>query len=129
MENALWFFLGIIVANVTSRLAAFVRDYVMVRQVEIDCLSLLGSTVHDMNFVKNMRKNAIDGLVLPITVNQIKVQNNLDEYSFKTWKQLAINNFKANYPDKFRKQLSFDDWEGAMKHLQALKDERNKQKS
>tara|TARA_B100000131_G_scaffold305036_1_gene330622 strand:+ start:697 stop:1098 length:402 start_codon:yes stop_codon:yes gene_type:complete len=127
MENALWFFFGIIVANLISRLASFVRGYVMVRQVEADCLSLLNSAAHDMSFVKNMRKNALEGLVL--TANQIKIQNNLDEYSFKTWKQLAINNFIANYPDKFRRLLSFNDWDGAMKHLQLLKEERNKQKS
>ena len=37
--------------------------------------------------------------------------------AFRQWKQSAIQSYLQSYPQLFKKQLDFNDWDGAMNHL------------
>ena len=42
----------------------------------------------------------------------------LDDYEYTRWKNSAIDSFLSSYPETFRRQIPFSDWEGAVKHFE-----------
>ena len=118
MENILWFCLGAICANVLSKLLAFGRMALFAEDISNQCLKLLGTTVEDVAYMKQSKENMLRQMKVP--ENEIKIQANLDDYTLRMWKRAAINNFISQYPQQFKRNLKFYDWDTAMQKLTEL---------
>jgi len=126
LENFLIFLLGLIVGKLMANLLTFGKSLLMVRKTELQCLKMLASAAQDIAFIKQMKERAIE--VAGADINEIKMQNNLDEYSVDVWKKAAVNNIVAEYPHVLRGGVKYHDWEGAMARLVTLLNEQEKKK-
>ena len=124
LENFLVFLLGLIVGKVLANLLTFGKSLLMVKTTELECLKMLSTAAQDIAFIKQMKERAVQ--VAGVDVNEMKAQNNLDEYSVTVWKRAAINNLLAGYPKLLRSGVKYHDWDGAMARLIELLDEQNK---
>ena len=121
MENALWFVCGFFIARVISGALNLVQGFTALKQAEFDCLRILGSAAEATAFLQQTRKQIIeDPEVANEIKNQLKIQSNIDEYVFNTWKKTTIENLILIYPIRFRRSLKFSDWPTAMSHLTEL---------
>ena len=79
LENFLIFLLGLIVGKLMANLLTFGKSLLMVKTTELQCLKMLATAAQDIAFIKQMKQRAIE--VAGADINEIKMQNNLDEYS------------------------------------------------
>ena len=121
MENLIWFVAGFVLARLLVWLQMFLRTYIMLKQSEIDCLRLLQTTAESTQFMQQIRGTIITNEDTPTGLrNILKIQVNLDEHVLKNWKKNSIHAFISMYPVKYRRNMGYNDWEGAMQHLETL---------
>ena len=121
MENLIWFVAGFILARFFVWIQMFLRTYILLKQSEIDCLRLLQTTAESTKFLQQIRGAVIENEDTPVGLkNVLKIQANLDEHIFKNWKKNSIHAFISMYPVKYRRNMGYNDWEGAMEHLETL---------
>ena len=117
MTSAIWFLVGFLVSDIIGRMASLARSYLMFKQVELDCLMLVGTVAEDYAFMKEVKKQSMETALTNDRVNEIKIQNNIDEHAFQSWKKTTIKNMIANYPVRFRRNLGYYNWSTAMEYL------------
>ena len=118
MENLLWFLMGVICANILTRLMAFGRMGLFTENVSNQCLKLLGAVHEDVAFIKQMKERMLVEMGTP--ENEIKIQVNIDDYALRSWRRASVNNFISGYPRQFRTNIGFYDWSTAMQKLNKL---------
>ena len=129
MTSAIWFLAGFLVSDIIGRLASLTRAYLMFKQVELDCLTLIGTAAKDYAFMKEVKKQSLEAALSTSRANEIKIQDNIDEHAFQSWKSVVIKNMISNYPFKFRKNLRYYNWSTAMEYLtEQLKEKYNQDK-
>ena len=126
-EVVFWFFAGALCTQIFSKILAISHANILLKDITGQILKLIGTTAEDVAFVKAMKFQALHDA--GIDEEQIERVRKIDEQTFNNWKVSLITKLLVNYPRSFRHTLAFYDWDGAMKHLQLLKEERNKQKS
>ena len=121
MENGLWFVCGYIICRIITGLLNLVQGFRELKQAEFDCLRILGSTAESMAFLQQTRKQIIDDPAMSSEIkNQFKIQTNMEEFVFDTWKKTSIESLILMYPTAYRRSLKFSDWPSAMTHLTEL---------
>ena len=127
MENALWFAFGFIVARIVANVLILVNGYIALKQAEFDCLRILGTAAESTAYLQETRMRLIEDSEVPNEIkNQLKVQSNIDEHVYRTWKKTSIENLILMYPARYRRSLRFSDWPTAMSHLIELYKNPNK---
>ena len=127
MENGLWFVCGYIICRIITGLLNLVQGYRALKQAEFDCLRILGSAAEAAAFLQQARKQIIDDPAMSNDIkNQFKVQANMEEFVFHTWKKTSIESLILMYPTAYRRSLKFSDWPSAMEHLTELYKNPNK---
>ena len=56
-----------------------------------------------------------------VSEETIKRTKNEDAHDLMTWKKEVIQKFIESYPNAYKEQLQFDNWEGAMQQLSEYK--------
>ena len=116
--NILWFaagwFCGYIIRGFFTFMRAFRASAVMVEKVAEQSLHLLGTTVYNVSFMDQLYKQAMVAAYGP---ESGKVVDNEMEHEFNDWKKKTIEEFVSSYPESYKWQLQFNDWEGAMNNL------------
>jgi len=121
VENVLWFVSGYLVCRIITGLLNLVQGFRALKQAEFDCLRILGSTAESMAFLQQTRKQIIDDPAMSSEIkNQFKIQTNMEEFVFDTWKKTSIESLILMYPTAYRRSLKFSDWPSAMTHLTEL---------
>jgi|TARA_R110000744_G_scaffold130918_1_gene238780 hypothetical protein len=121
VENTLWFISGYLVCRLITGLLNLVQGFRALKQAEFDCLRILGSTAESMAFLQQTRKQIIDDPAMSSEIkNQFKIQTNMEEFVFDTWKKTSIESLILMYPTAYRRSLKFSDWPSAMTHLTEL---------
>jgi len=77
-------------------------------------LALLGTSVYKMSYVDQLCVMMAQAAGETEEAKKIRIQY---EEQFKEWKQEIVEEFIQNYPEEYRWQLEFDDWNGMMDEL------------
>jgi hypothetical protein len=115
MYEAAWFFGGILIFILLSRM---LRHYQMVGFINVvltQCLKLIGTISDDVAHAKTIKYQALEEAKIPEELIQ-KIKST-DEKSFHNWKVSTITLFLLTFPKKYAGMLRFYDWDGAMKVL------------
>ena len=87
----------------------------MVKEVEKNCLMMFASVAESVAYIQSIKFQTMTDLKLE--ENVIKRTQNLDEHNFKMWKNSAVKNLHASYPERFKHQAKYYDWNTAMDFL------------
>jgi hypothetical protein len=118
MESFLWFFLGAMCSNILTKLLNFGKMALFAENVSNQCLKLMGTVAEDVAFLKQTKEDMLRQMKIP--ENEIKIQVNLDDYTFNMWKRAAVNNFISLYPHQFKRNVKFYNWDTAMEKLSEI---------
>jgi hypothetical protein len=85
----------------------------VVKAIGYESLHLLSTTAENFASIKELRRK-----VLSESDTDKQVVHDIERLyddAFRQWKQIAIQSYIKSYPDPFKSQLEFNDWDGAMK--------------
>ncbi len=86
-----------------------------IREAEKNALIMLATVAESIAYIQTIKYNTMKDMELP--ENTIKVTRNVDNYNFDKWKNAAVSNLLAAYPEKFRNFPRYVDWSTAMGFL------------
>ena len=78
-------------------------------------LKLMVTIAEDVEFVRAMKYRIAEEAGDSATATR---QKNVDDYEYARWKKSAIDSYLSSYPDTFKRQIPFSDWDGAVKHFE-----------
>lgn len=107
-------FCGYVIRGLFSFTRAFRASAILVEKTAEQSLKLIGSTVYNVSFANNLYKKKM--MELTGIESGKRVENELD-FDFNLWKNEAISQFVEYYPESYKWQLQFNDWDGAMGKL------------
>jgi hypothetical protein len=109
------FVLGILAARSFTILMTLGQLGLMVKEVEKNCLMMFASVAESVAYIQSIKFQTMKDL--KIEENVIKRTQNLDEHNFKMWKNSAVKNLHASYPERFKQEAKYYDWKTAMDFL------------
>ena len=117
--------LGAIVYRIAASFLELGQIGLYIREVEKNALVMLATVAESIAYIQTIKYNTMKDLDLP--ENTIKVTKNIDDYNFDKWKNSAVSNLIAAYPEKFRDFPRYVDWSTAMKFLNEVYKRGNKE--
>jgi len=109
------FVLGILAARSFTILMTLGQLSLMVKEVEKNCLMMFASVAESVAYIQSIKFQTMKDLKLD--ENLIKRTQNIDEHNFKMWKNSAVKNLHSSYPERFKHQAKYYDWNTAMDFL------------
>ena len=109
------FVLGILAARTFTILMTLGQLGLMVKEVEKNCLMMFASVAESIAYIQSIKFQTMTDLKLE--ENVIKRTQNLDEHNFKMWKDSAVKNLHSSYPERFKDEAKYYDWNTAMDFL------------
>lgn len=109
------FVLGILAARSFTILMTLGQLGLMVKEVEKNCLMMFASVAESIAYIQSIKFQTMTDLKLE--ENVIKRTQNLDEHNFKMWKDSAVKNLHSSYPERFKDEAKYYDWNTAMDFL------------
>ena len=109
------FILGILAARSFTILMTLGHLGLMVKEVEKNCLMMFASVAESVAYIQSIKFQTMTDLKLE--ENVIKRTQNLDEHNFKMWKNSAVKNLHASYPERFKQEAKYYDWKTALDFL------------
>ena len=105
------YMVGFAIANIMQlgRTAQFVE------KTGLQMLKLMVTIAEDIEFVRAMKYRIAEEGGDSATATR---QKNIDDYEYTRWKKSAIDSYLSSYPDTFKRQIPFSDWDGAVKHFE-----------
>lgn len=86
-----------------------------IREVEKNALIMLATVAESIAYIQTIKYNTMKDMEL--SENTIKITKNVDDYNFTKWKNSAVSNLIAAYPERFRNFPRYVDWSSAMSFL------------
>jgi len=86
-----------------------------IKEVEKNALVMLASVAESVAYIQQIKLNTMKDLKLP--ENTIKLTEKVDNHNFDAWKNAAVSNLLAAYPEKYRNHPRYVDWRSAMDFL------------
>ena len=109
------FVLGILAARSFTILMTLGQLGLMVKEVEKNCLIMFASVAESIAYIQSIKFQTMTDLKLD--ENLVKRTQNIDEHNFKMWKNSAVKNLHASYPERFKQEAKYYDWKTAMDFL------------
>ena len=109
------FVLGILAARSFTILMTLGELGLMVKEVEKNCLMMFASVAESVSYIQSIKFQTMTDLKLD--ENLIKRTQNIDEHNFKMWKDAAVKNLHSSYPERFKDEAKYYDWNTAMDFL------------
>jgi hypothetical protein len=108
---------GVLVGLALSRLVNFFiglgKVLIWLQDAEKTALQLLFSAAESASYIQNMKYEQMERL--GVDVEQIKLQKQIDDEIYRTWRETAILSLLNSYTERFSKNRTFYDWESAIK--------------
>lgn len=111
------FLSGWFVKSISYRIMVYNQVGEFVNRLASSALMLIGSSVHKVSIIDEMCLIAMANLT---DKEEAKILRNELESNFSDWKRQIVADFVDNYPEEFKWQLEFTDWEGAMEELTSI---------
>ena len=112
-------FVGLLIGAVLYRLASSFIELgqigLYIREVEKNALVMLASAAESVAYIQTIKYKTMKELSL--SENLIKTTKNVDDYNFTAWKNSAVSNLLAAYPEKYKNFSRYVDWSSAMDYL------------
>ena len=89
-----------------------------IREVEKNALVMLATVAESVAYIQQIKMNTMKDLKLP--ENTIKSTRNVDNHNFNAWKNAAVSNLLAAYPEKYKNHKRYVDWHSAMDFLDKI---------
>lgn len=118
LEFFIGFFSGVFVYRVLSSFIELGQIGLYIREAEKNALVMLSSAAESIAYIQSIKYITMKELDLP--ENTIKTTKNVDDYYFNAWKNAAVSNLLAAYPEKYKSFARYVDWETAMKMLDKI---------
>jgi len=112
------FLAGIFAARAYTALMTLGELGLMVKEVEKNCLLMFASVAESVAYIQSIKFQTMKDLKLD--ENLIKRTQNIDEHNFKMWKDSAVKNLHASYPERFKDEAKYYDWKTAMNFLDKI---------
>tara|TARA_R100001509_G_C4853893_1_gene211042 strand:+ start:263 stop:664 length:402 start_codon:yes stop_codon:yes gene_type:complete len=109
------FIVGMLFHKISSDILGMSHLSIFIKIIEIQSLKMLQIVASDVEYIQETKLKLLRDLNTP--EEEIKFIRSVDEQTFKTWKEAVILHFIASYPDRYKRQIEFSDWRGAMKQL------------
>ena len=109
------FVLGILAARSFTILMTLGHLGLMVKEVEKNCLMMFASVAESVAYIQSIKFQTMTDLKLE--ENVIKRTQNIDEHNFNMWKNSAVKNLHSSYPERFKDEAKYYDWNTAMDFL------------
>jgi len=114
--------IGFLVGAAACHVLYFIWDLgqigLYLREAEKSALVMLATTAESIAYIQMIKYQTMKDLELP--ENLLKTTKNVDDYNFNSWKNSAVSNLLAAYPERFRKLPRYVDWATAMKVLNEI---------
>ena len=112
------FFSGVLVYRVLSSFMELGQIGLYIREVEKNALVMLYSAAESIAYIQTVKYIAMKEFDL--SENTIKTTKNVDDYNFNAWKNAAVSNLLAAYPEKYKFFARYVDWPSAMSMLDKI---------
>ena len=120
------FFIGMLFHKISSDLIGMGHVALFLRVIEIQALKMLQVVGEDVEFIHTIKTKLLKDLNTP--EEEMRFIKSIDERTLGTWKEEVIAHFIAAYPGKYRHQLEFTDWRGAMRQLKYVENHQKNKK-
>ena len=111
--------IGFLVGITACHVLYFIWDLgqigLYLKEAEKSALVMLATTAEAIAYIQAIKYQTMKDLELPD--NLIKSTKNIDDYNFNSWKNSAVSNLLAAYPERFKSFPRYVDWATAMKVL------------
>jgi hypothetical protein len=112
------FFSGVIVYRVLSSFMELGQTGLYVREAEKNALVMLATVAESVAYIQSIKYRVMEEMEVPD--HTIKLTKNVDDYNFTAWKNAAVSNLLAAYPEKYRSMSRYVDWKTGMKMLNQI---------
>ncbi len=112
------FFSGVIVYRVLSSFMELGQTGLYVREAEKNALVMLATVAESVAYIQSIKYRAMEEMGVPD--HTIRLTKNVDDYNFTAWKNAAVSNLLAAYPEKYRNIARYVDWKTGMKMLNQI---------
>ena len=112
------FFSGVLVYRVLSSFMELGQTGLYVREAEKNALVMLATVAESVAYIQSIKYRVMEEMEVPD--HTIKLTKNVDDYNFTAWKNAAVSNLLAAYPEKYRSMSRYVDWKTGMKMLNQI---------
>ena len=112
------FFSGVLVYRVLSSFMELGQTGLYVREAEKNALVMLATSAESIAYIQSIKYRVMEEMEVP--EHTIKLTKNVDDYNFTAWKNAAVSNLLAAYPEKYRSMARYVDWKTGMKMLNQI---------
>tara|TARA_R110000796_G_scaffold248539_1_gene375383 strand:- start:1007 stop:1390 length:384 start_codon:yes stop_codon:yes gene_type:complete len=112
------FFSGVLVYRVLSSFMELGQTGLYVREAEKNALVMLATVAESVAYMQSIKYRVMEEMEVPD--HTIKLTKNVDDYNFTAWKNAAVSNLLAAYPEKYRKMARYVDWKTGMSMLNKI---------
>ena len=89
-----------------------------VREAEKSALVMLATAAESVAYIQTIKYNSMKEV--GIDESTIKMTKNVDDYNFRAWKNSAVSNLLAAFPEYYKKNARYIDWNTAMDFLDKI---------
>ena len=112
------FFSGVLVYRVLSSFMELGQTGLYVREAEKNALVMLATVAESIAYVQSIKYRVMEEMDVP--ERTIKLTKNVDDYNFTAWKNAAVSNLLAAYPEKYKNMTRYVDWKTGMDMLNKI---------
>jgi hypothetical protein len=112
------FFSGVLVYRVLSSFMELGQTGLYVREAEKNALVMLATSAESIAYIQSIKYRVMEEMEVP--EHTIKLTKNVDDHNFTAWKNAAVSNLLAAYPEKYRNMARYVDWKTGMKMLNQI---------
>lgn len=109
--------IGIIIARTMFRLLLFKQLQIIVENAIIDSIKLIGTSVHDIAFIRQLKYITLEEAG---KTEEVKAAKNIHNYEFEKWRQRAVSNLQENCPAPYDRLYNLEDWQAVMQTLDQI---------
>jgi hypothetical protein len=113
-----WATVGAIFYKASSAIISVGRYSIFAKEVVFRCLTLMGSVVEDLAFIRELKYQQL--AKSDLEEEQINFIKQVDEQALDNWKENSISIFKNSFPGVLRNIVQFNNWKEAMRELDKL---------
>ena len=112
------FFSGVLVYRVLSSFMELGQTGLYVREAEKNALVMLATVAESIAYIQSIKYRVMEEMDVP--ERTIKLTKNVDDYNFTAWKNAAVSNLLAAYPEKYKNMTRYVDWKTGMDMLNKI---------
>jgi len=112
------FLAGILFAKVFRFFLNVGYSVTVFKAAEATSLKMLAALTEDIAFIRELKHHSM--AQVGMSEDDILLIKVIDQQTLKNWKDAVIKKIINSYPHSYRNSIPYDDWKGALEHLDKL---------